>query len=147
MRLNTLLLALGLMVLCDSLGFGQEIVDQWRYVLRRPAENWRQANFDDKGWKEGFGGFGTHDTPGARVGTTWATNNIWLRKVFSLDSIPAKPALLIHHDEEAEVFLNGKRVAAFQGFIKDYKVVPMDEANRSTLKVGKNVMAVHCRQT
>ena len=38
---------------------------------------------------------------------TGRTNNIWLRKSFQLDSVPDKPALLIHHDEDAEVYING----------------------------------------
>ena len=123
------------------------IVDTWKYTLRRPAEGWRSVKFDEAGWKESHGGFGTRETPGARVGTTWATDNIWLRKSFELKAVPEKPALLIHHDEDAEVFLNGEDVARLKGFITEYKVVPIPEDKLSALKVGKNVMAVHCRQT
>ena len=126
---------------------GQEIADQWRHTLRKPADGWQQADFDDAAWKEGSGGFGTRDTPGARVGTTWATNNIWLRKTFTLKSLPAKPALLIHHDEDAQVYINGTQVAALKGYTVKYEVVPMEDDQKSALKVGKNVMAVHCRQT
>lgn len=125
----------------------QEIVDDWRYTIRRPAEGWRQAGFDDSAWKEGSGGFGTQGTPGARIGTTWSTGSIWLRKSFPLDSVPAKPALLIHHDEDTEVYLNGKQVAKLTGFTSKYIVVPIDEAKRSVLRSGRNSMAVHCKQT
>ncbi len=105
------------------------------------------ANFDDSKWKEANGGFGTADTPGARVGTTWATNSIWLRKSFELDAVPAKPALLMHHDEDAEVFINGKPVAVVKGFTNEYKTIPIVADKQAALRVGKNVMAVHCRQT
>ncbi|RMF39081.1 MAG: glycoside hydrolase family 2 [Planctomycetota bacterium] len=125
----------------------QQIVDQWRYTLRRPDARWHQPSFDDSTWQEGWGGFGTRDTPGARVGTVWATRDIWLRKQFELDRIPERPALLIHHDEDAQVFLNGHRVAEFAGYVTEYRVVPLDDAARAHLRVGKNVMAVHCRQT
>jgi iduronate 2-sulfatase len=101
------------------------IVDQWRCTLRRPAEGWRRADFDDAGWKVGFGGFGILSTPGSRVGTTWATNSIWLRKSFELKAIPAKPALLIHHDEDAEVYIDGKPVASLKKFTTKYIVVPL----------------------
>ena len=134
-------------LLLTSQAVGQEVADQWRYTLRRPADNWHQAEFDDASWTQGFGGFGTRDTPGARVGTTWATNSIWLRKEFLVDSIPAKPALLIHHDEDAEVFINGKRVAVFNGYTVDYKVVPIEKNQRAAIRTGKNLIAVHCRQT
>ncbi|MCA9128475.1 MAG: beta galactosidase jelly roll domain-containing protein [Planctomycetales bacterium] len=124
----------------------QEIVDTWRYTLRRPAEGWRSAGFDDSSWTEGSGGFGTSDTPGARVGTTWSTNSIWLRKKFNLAEIPAKPVLWMHHDENAEVYVNGKQIAAAKGYTSKYESVPIDADKLSALKVGENVMAVHCSQ-
>ena len=125
----------------------QEIVDDWRYTVRRPADGWQQTQFDDTSWKTGSGGFGTRSTPGARVGTTWSTNSIWLRKAFTLQSIPANPALLIHHDENAEVFINGRSVANLEGYTTEYKVVPLKSEHRVALQDGKNVLAVRCRQT
>ena len=89
----------------------QEVVDQWRYTLRRPAEGWRTPQFQADGWRRGAGGFGTLDTPGARVGTIWATNSIWLRKSFRLAAVPKEPALLVHHDENVEIYINGTNVA------------------------------------
>ena len=130
-----------------SIGNCQEIVDAWRYTVRRPADGWRLAKFDDADWKEGQGGMGTRGTPGARIGTTWATNNIWLRKSFELEVVPAKPALLMHHDEDAEVYINGKQVAQVTGFQSKYIVVPIDDEKRSVLRTGQNTMAVHCKQT
>jgi beta-galactosidase len=142
------LVALALVGLVNSLAAADDsIVDQWRYTVRRPAQGWQQTAFDDSEWTESWGGFGTHDTPGARVGTTWATNNIWLRKSFELKSVPQNPALLIHHDENAQVFINGKQVATFERWTTDYIVVPIAEEHRSALKVGTNLLAVHCRQT
>lgn len=141
--LLTLLCALFLAVGCSA----QNIVDDWRYTLRRPPEGWRRADFDDAGWKAGAGGFGTRDTPGARVGTVWATNHIWLRKSFDLTSVPDNPAILVHHDEDAEIYINGRQVAALKGFTMKYKVVPISADKRSALRAGKNLMAVHCRQT
>ncbi len=127
--------ALPLIIIASFLGFAKvcsarEIVDDWRYTLRHPADNWRQADFDDSGWTEGSGGFGTRSTPGARVGTVWATNDIWLRKTFTLQSVPDRAAILIHHDEDAEVYINGQSVAVLKGFTQEYKVVPIDAENR-----------------
>ena len=135
-----------LTLVCYS-AHAQEIVDTWKYKVQRPADGWSAVEFDDSRWKEGFGGFGTWETPGARVGTTWATNHIWLRKTFELQAVPPTPALLIHHDENAEVFINGRRVAALKGFTTEYKVVPIPEDQRGAIQAGRNVMAVHCSQT
>jgi beta-galactosidase/beta-glucuronidase len=124
-----------------------EIVDDWRYTLRQPPRNWTQPDFDDSDWKQGHGGFGTRGTPGSRVSTSWRSPDIWIRKQFDLDGLPAKPALLIHHDEEAQVFINGRKVAEFEGYITEYKVVPLGGEEQKALKTGTNVMAVHCHQT
>ncbi|MCA9249283.1 MAG: glycoside hydrolase family 2, partial [Planctomycetales bacterium] len=123
------------------------IVDTWRYTLRKPAASWMRVDFDAAAWQEGPGGFGTPGTPGARIGTQWSTNAIWLRKSFELAAVPHKPALLIHHDEDTEVFLNGQSVAKFQGYITEYKLAPLKPEHIAALHAGKNVLAVHCRQT
>ena len=125
----------------------QGIVEEWRYTVRKPADGWQTAAFDDSSWQKGFGGFGERSTPGARVGTTWRTRNIWLRKSVKVSAVPAKPALLIHHDEGAEVFINGVQVGAFKGYVSKYRVVPIQSAKRSAIKKGFNAIAVHCSQT
>ncbi|WP_153558329.1 glycoside hydrolase family 2 protein [Roseimaritima sediminicola] len=135
------------LVITAATGSAQSIVDQWQYTLRRPGGDWQQPGFEAAGWKQGSGGFGTRDTPGARVGTTWATNSIWLRKTFALDAVPDHPALLVHHDEDAQIWLNGKRVANLKGFTTEYIVVPLEDADRAALRRGENLLAVHCRQT
>lgn len=119
----------------------------WSYVLRKPADGWMKPGFDERGWQEGTGGFGTVDTPSTRVATVWSTPNIWLRKEFELDEVPGNPALLIHHDEDVQVYINGQQVLAAGGYTTDYKVQRLSQDAKSALKVGKNLLAVHCRQT
>lgn len=146
MRFCFILAVLFLLLITTSIVQSQEIVDQWRYTLRAPEENWTATQFDDSSWKKSFGGFGTADTPGARVGTNWNTKNIWIRKEIKLDSIPNKPALLVHHDDLAEIYLNGTRVKTLKGFSSKYEVHRLDETGVAALKTGKNLLAVHCRQ-
>lgn len=124
----------------------QEIVDTWKYLLRKPVEGWEKESFDASDWLQGNGGFGEADTPGARIGTVWTTNDIWLRKSFELKSVPEKPALLIHHDDDAQVYINGKRVASLSRWTTKYEIVPISEADKGALKIGLNVLAVHCHQ-
>jgi beta-galactosidase/beta-glucuronidase len=123
------------------------VVDSWRYTLRRPDAKWQSPGFDDSAWTEGEGGFGTTDTPGARVGTAWQTNQIFARKTFSLDAIPQNVGLWMHHDEDAVVFLNGQKVLEVSGFDTQYKLYPIDEKAKPALKIGTNVLAVRCTQT
>lgn len=123
---------------------------KWRFVLEEPAGNWFAPDFDDAAWKEGDGGFGTEGTPGAVVRTVWKTSDIWLRRSFELDEIPSEGqiCLNIHHDEDAEIYINGVLVASTKGFVTSYTLIPLSSDKvREVLKKGKNVMAVHCHQT
>ncbi|MCC9601350.1 glycoside hydrolase family 2 [Stieleria sp. JC731] len=126
---------------------GQEIADSWKFSLKQPAENWTKSDFRESDWKDGQAGFGTRDTPGARVGTVWTTNDIWLRKTFSLQNVPANPALLIHHDENAEIYINGQLVLEVDGYTSEYQLIKLPASKRAALQTGENLLAVHCHQT
>ncbi|QDV51968.1 glycoside hydrolase family 2 protein [Gimesia fumaroli] len=138
--------ALAVMIFSSTLVLAQEINDQWRYTFQRPADGWQSTQFDDSKWQTGPGGFGTRNTPGSRVGTNWKSENIWLRKTFQLKDIPQKPALMVHHDDEAEIYINGQRVADLKGWTTNYSVIPLDETGIQALQKGKNLLAVHCFQ-
>ena len=85
---------------------------------------------------------------GAVVRTVWDTSDIWLRRRFHLKDMNFRYlALVIHHDEDAEVYINGTRVASFQGFVTGYVEHLLADALKDVLKPGENLIAVHCRQT
>ena len=137
-----------LMATPASMVVAETAVDpEWRYTVREPPAGWQTDKFDDQIWKNAPGGFGTLGTPGARIGTLWTTRNIWLRRTVMLKTVPKKPALFIHHDEDAEVYVNGKRISTVKGFTTKYKVVPLGEEQSAALRSGKNLVAVHCRQS
>jgi hypothetical protein len=120
----------------------------WRYTLDKPAEGWCQPDHDDSTWKQGPAGFGTAQTPGAVVRTEWQTKDIWLRREFTLPGTPlTNPVLLMHYDESPEVYLNGVLAAQLEGYVTEYGEVTIEPAARAALKPGRNVLAVHCRQT
>ncbi len=120
----------------------------WRFTLDKPADDWVKPGFDDAAWKEGPGGFGTEGTPGAVVRTEWKTADIWLRRTFDWPGDKkAKPELLVHHDEDAEVYINGVLAGKADGFISDYEELAMTPEGLAALKPGKNILAVHCHQT
>jgi hypothetical protein len=120
----------------------------WRYTLQQPSDGWFRSDFDDSKWRQGPGGFGTRGTPGSVVRTEWNTSDIWLRRelVLPADKLAA-PQLRIHHDEDAEVYINGVLAAKLPGYISSYEEVDLVGQARSSLRAGRNVMAVHCHQT
>jgi hypothetical protein len=119
----------------------------WRYTLDRPADDWFKPDFNDAKWKQGPGGFGTKGTPGSAVRTEWKTDDIWLRREFTLpEGKLVDPHLLLHHDDDAEVYINGVLAVKTTGWTTSYEEFPISEAARAALKPGKNIFAVHCHQ-
>jgi Glycosyl hydrolases family 2, sugar binding domain/Glycosyl hydrolases family 2, TIM barrel domain/Glycosyl hydrolases family 2 len=126
----------------------QEKPQTWRYTFEKPAMDWYKPEFKVADWKEGPGGFGTKGTPGAVVRTEWKTDDIWIRREFEIDEDDLGEILLtMHHDEDAEVYLNGVLAAKVAGYIANYEEFPLTKEGRAALKKGKNVLAVHCHQT
>jgi hypothetical protein len=117
----------------------------WRYTTDAPPAEWSQPDFDDARWAQGPAGFGRDGTPGIVVRTAWHAPDIWIRRSFELASLPARPQLKLYHDEDCDVYINGKPVAAVKGYTTSYVLVPM--IDKSALSAGRNVLAIHCHQT
>jgi hypothetical protein len=123
----------------------QRAAQTWRYTTNAPPAAWFKPGFEDTAWQEGPGGFGSPGTLGAVVGTDWRSSDIWIRRTFRAEADQtALTALRLHHDEDAEVYLNGQRIAVLRGFITDYTTV-LSEPLSKALVAGDNVIAVHCR--
>jgi len=57
------------------------------------------------------------------------------------------PHFLIHHDEDAEVYINGQLAVKLPHHNAFYTLVPLDKETMRLLKAKENCMAVHCRNT
>ncbi|MBC7327572.1 glycoside hydrolase family 2 [bacterium] len=124
----------------------------WRYTTSEPPSDWFKPEFDDSSWQEGIGGFGVPGTPGAIVGTEWRTSDIWLRRKFYLPSLSDNELkslrLRIHHDEDAEVYVNGVLALSVRGFTTEYEEEEISKEALPALKIGgENLLAIHCHQT
>jgi hypothetical protein len=126
----------------------QKDVQTWQYTTDKPADDWFKPEFDASQWKTGPGGFGTEKTPGTTVRTTWNSSDIWLRREVELKDVNRDNLLIsMHHDEDAEVYLNGVLAVTAEEFTKNYEDFSLPPAARASLKTGKNTIAVHCKQT
>ncbi len=135
-------------VLLNVLPTAEEGRETWRYTTESPGGNWFQPGFDESAWKQGRAGFGTRGTPNAIVRTEWSTSDIWLRREFTMpEGKWSDLQLRIHHDEDAEVYLNGVPAVSLNGYTTEYEAVAISPAAQATLRPGRNLIAIHCRQT
>ncbi len=135
-------------VMADLLSTSEKDARDWRSTTAMPAKGWELSEFNDESWKLGKGGFGTKGTPGAMIGTEWNTKDIWIRQSFELKELPKGELYLrIHHDEDAEVFINGVLAGKVASHVSNYYEVPMTAAAMKAFVKGKNTIAVHCKQT
>lgn len=121
---------------------------EWQYTHEKPSDDahWTKSAFDDSKWLTGKAGFGTTNTPSAKIGTEWTADSIWLRHRFRIDGLPEHPLRLrFHHNDDAEVFINGVRIVELKGRTKWYKEVEFPKEAREALVKGENVLAVTCR--
>ena len=120
---------------------------QWRYTTSKPADDWYTTDFNATSWKTGAAGFGG----GGR--TAWSTSDIWIRRNFKISNLEASQlqdlCLWLFHDEDAEIYINGKLAAKVSGYNTKYEPWPILPEGRSALKTDgtDNVIAIHCKQT
>jgi hypothetical protein len=122
----------------------------WRFTLEQPPAGWQEPDYDDGSWKQGPGGFGTKGTPGAVIGTNWNSRDIWLRRKITIPEgiEQSRLQLLVYHDEDAEIFLDGVLAASESGYVTAYQPVELPAIAQAKLKPGATVVvAVHCHQT
>ena len=113
-----------------------------------PAEMWMQPGFDDRVWPSGPAPFGDGAPEGVPVRTRGTTPDIWMRQPFEWRGGPATGVfLLVAHDEDALVYINGVEAASVADYSTGYVLVAIGEAATAALKPGTNTIAVRCQQT
>lgn len=136
----------------DILPTAETAVREWKFTISIPPDNWTKMGFDVSSWKTGTAGFGTDDTPAAVVGTPWKSDEIWIRQEFIMGDLSnidmSKVKLRVHHDEDCEIYINGVKAASLPKWSSAYENIDISkEAKKTLINNGKNVLAIHCRQT
>ena len=120
----------------------------WRYTTNPPPAGWEQPGFNASAWQEGKAGFGSPGTPGATIGTEWRTSDIWLRRDIVIPATaPRNLGLLVHHDDDVEVFIDGHKALTATGFTTRFEAFDPEPAAKARLKPGATVhVAIHTHQ-
>ncbi|WP_200976698.1 glutaminase family protein [Echinicola sp. 20G] len=119
----------------------------WKYTLEKPADKWINLGYEEGNqWKVTKGAFTNGDDSPAP--NKWNTENIWVRRTFELESTNFHDLLLnIHHDDNVKVYLNGVLAYEKEGWVSSPATLAIKEEAKKALKVGRNVMAIHCENT
>lgn len=117
----------------------------WSYTETEPGEDWMSVDFNDGSWQKGEAMFGSDGS--GRTKTKWTKWQIWLRKTIDFKEGLVAPVLKIAHDDDYEVYVNGKLLIGEKGASGNYKYLRLNTEKGELFKKGKNVIAVHCRNT
>ena len=115
----------------------------WKYTVEKPSEDWMNNEYNDDIWPDGEAGFGNPEIQNigsvSDVGTSWTTNDIWMRKKNHLDNIPDNPHLFFRFDGIISIWINGSEIYSGNDSLLDYITIPIAS---DKLKVGENTFAI-----
>ena len=121
-----------------------------RYSVSSPPSNWMDADFNDAFWTVAQGGFGKQEddlfgNTARRTNvkirarkTAWTTENIYIRRLFTLDKLPSKAALKHWVFGDADFYINGHKLS----MSTRHNTYAITQIDANWLNVGKNIVAV-----
>ncbi len=115
-----------------------------KYTESQPATGWENGSFSDVSWKTGAAPFGDNESTAK---TRWTSHDLWVRRSFTATDTNLKDLYLkIQHDDNTEVYLNGKEIYEHKGWLNKYKYIPLEDF-AGVLKKGTNILAIHVANT
>ena len=114
-----------------------------QYTETAPQGEWTATDYAASNWKSGAAPIGDDEK---NVKTVWKSHDIWVRRAFTVANPESINELLLklNHDDNVEVFLNGKKVYEKTGWTNNFQYLPISKAD---LKAGKNLIAIHLANT
>lgn len=114
-----------------------------RYTFKPPAAGWEKPGFAAAtSWPEGPAPFTDNK---AEHGTEWTEGDIWVRRTVRVadPKTTGELRLLMQHDDDAEVYLNGVLLSKQPGYNSGYDFFTIPAAARQALRAGDNLLALH----
>lgn len=114
-----------------------------KYIEIEPASGWEQQNYKDTKWCPGTAPFGNYKGVSK---TIWDTGGIWVRRAFELKRTNFNKLFLrLRHDDDVDVFINGKQVYSCKDcWLGKYVNYSIPDSVTKSMKAGKNILALHC---
>ena len=118
-----------------------------RYTFDKPAYGWEKPGFNDRTWAEGMAGFGYLEPE--MTATAWETEDIWVRRTFSLDSDLKGEEIYLDYsnDDIASFYVNGVQVFYTGTACHKNAMVKLPDEAVATLRKGENLIAACCKNT
>jgi hypothetical protein len=113
-----------------------------QYTFSKPATGWEQPDFNTTtSWKNGKAAFGSQGMKS--IGTQWEDDEIWVRRTFDLPATETELYLIFSHDDDFELYLNGKEIVNTGQSARHQVIMKLDASLLNT--DGPNTFAAHCR--
>ena len=108
----------------------------WHYTTQAPSEL-VQPEFDASGMEGRPRRFRHVRDAGSRGADAMEEPDIWLRREFVMPEEMERPQFRMHHDEDADVYVDGVLATQASGYITSYEAVPIKTKARATLQAGQ----------
>jgi len=117
-----------------------------KYTETEPQGDWKSMDYAASDWKTGSAPIGDD---AKNVKTLWKSHDIWVRRTFNVANPQSINELFlkINHDDNIEVFLNGKKVYTKEGWTNTFQYIALNNSDKNALKAGNNVIAIHLINT
>ena len=122
----------------------------WAYSFEK-ENNWKEANFNDSGWKRAQGGFGWREDYRqlwrARLNTTWQTEKLFVRRRFNWAGGDVSRVVVdLYHDDDVTFYLNGRLMLTVNGANFNWQPFEIPAKRFAwALKNGENVFSAEVR--
>lgn len=115
---------------------------QVHYTERKPQGDWTALDYSTADWQTGAAPIGDQEFSNTR----WESDQIWVRRTFDLANITEINELLLklNHDDNIQVYLNGKRIYQQEGWTSGFEYIAVDSG---ALREGANVLAIELANT
>lgn len=115
----------------------------WHVTSTEPKGDWQSLSFNDTEWDKEEGAFGNPEVMNhgtfSDVGSKYSSDKLWMRKSFSIDTLPEQPALFLRHTGSISIWINEQLVYSSENNLIEYT---KENIKKENLKIGENIIAV-----